>query len=65
MIKSASSITIKYCTNCNDPHIVLCDEVGEPFAEAILVGETGQRFVEEMKAALYQSAVRKGEIRET
>jgi len=64
-IKSASFIDIRYCTNCRDPHIVLSDENREPYAEAILVGEEATKFIEAMKVALYQSAVSKGEIRET
>jgi hypothetical protein len=56
MIKSAAYIEVKYCSHCKDPHIVLFDEEGNAFAEAVLYSELGPYLIRELQKVLYERA---------
>jgi hypothetical protein len=60
-VEQADGIRIGYCATCNMPHLLLLDENGEVFAEAIIGASWGLQMIEALRAALYQQAALKDE----
>ena len=55
-IKRAASFRIEFCDHCMDPHIVLLDNDGEPFAEAVIFSEHGTMLIDSLQKVLYLKA---------
>ena len=55
-VQRAASFAIKFCPHCNDPHIILLDGDGKPFAQAIIHSEFGREFIENIQTILYLRA---------
>lgn len=55
-IEQASAIRIGMCPNCSLPHLLLLDEEGDIFAEAVISPEIGRELVEALQSALYAHA---------
>ena len=55
-IKRAASVKIEFCDSCLDPHIILLDDHGEPFAEAVIFSEHGAMLIDSLQKVLYLKA---------
>ena len=60
-VEQADGIRIGYCAHCNAPHLLLLDENGEVFAEAVIDASWGLKMIEALRKALYQQAALKDE----
>ena len=60
-VEQADGIRIGYCAHCNAPHLLLLDENGEVFAEAVIDASWGLKMIEALRTALYHQAALKDE----
>ena len=60
-IEQADSIRIGMCPTCSRPHLLMLDEDGDIFAEAVINSVVGRELIEGLQNALYASAVSKDE----
>lgn len=51
-VRQATTVNIGYCGNCRHPHIVLCDDAHQPFAEAVVSESIGRRLIADLQRAL-------------
>ena len=51
-LKLAASVKVGFCTNCLDPHILLLDENGETFAQAVIYAEHGSQLIANIQRIL-------------
>lgn len=60
-IEQADSIRIGMCPNCSRPHLLMLDEDGDIFAEAVISPEIGRELIDGLQKALYYTAVNRDE----
>lgn len=56
-IEQAAAIRIGMCPNCSRPHLLMLDEDGDIFAEAVISPEIGRELISGLQGALYVHAV--------
>jgi len=56
-VEQADRIRIVECDHCDYPHLLLVDEDGDVFAEAVFGDEAVRQMIDWLQKALYQLAV--------